>query len=115
MAVTIKTDRARIAARIKAGARKMVFAVSEQALSDCNEFVRVDQGQLRNSSYTASDTEKGELVWDTPYAKRVYFTGTPSKDANPNASLQWCEKAHDTYGEDWNRIAQKNFDEGMGQ
>ena len=114
MAVKISIDRSRVAARIKAGKNAMVHAVAEQALSDCNYFARKDQGTLIQSSETASDLSAGELVWNTPYAKRVYYTGTPSQDVNPNASLMWCEKAKDTYGSDWNAIAQKSFDKGMG-
>lgn len=112
--VTITTNRSRIAARIKAGVKRLVPAVAEQALADCNFFARRDQGTMIESSETASDIQKGELVWNTPYAKRVYYTGTPSKDVNPNASLMWCEKAHDTYGAEWEKVAQKQFEEGMG-
>ena len=112
--VTVTLDRARAKARIKAGIDKMIPAVAEQALADCNYFAKRDQGTLIESSETASDIQNGELVWNTPYAKKQYYTGTPSKDVNPNASLMWCEKAHDTYGADWEKIAQKQFEEGMG-
>lgn len=114
MGVKVTTDRARVAARIKAGMAAMIPAVAEQALSDCNYYARKDQGTLIQSSETASDLSKGELVWDTPYAKRVYYTGTPNQDVNPNASLMWCEKAHDHFGQDWDKIAQKAFAKGMG-
>ena len=112
--VTVTLDRARVKARIKAGVEKMIPAVAEQALADCNYFAKRDQGTLIESSETASDIQNGELVWNTPYAKKQYYTGTPSKDVNPNASLMWCEKARDTYGKDWHRIAQRQFEEGMG-
>ena len=112
--VTITTDHTRIAARIQAGVDRMIPAVAEQALADCNYFARRDQGTLIESSETASNLQEGELVWDTPYAKRVYYTGVPSKDVNPNASLLWCDKAHDADGRDWQRIAQQQFEEGMG-
>lgn len=112
--VTVTLDRSRVKTRIKAGIDKMIPAVAEQALADCNEYCRVDQGQLRQSSQTASDLKKGELVWNTPYAKKVYYTGEPSLYPNENASLKWCEKAHDIHGADWNKDAQKSFTEGMG-
>lgn len=112
--VTVTIDRSRIAARVRSGIKRMIPAVAEQALADCNYFARRDQGTMIQSSETASDLQNGELVWNTPYAKKVYYTGTPSKDVNPNASLMWCEKAKDTYGADWQKIAQKQFEEGMG-
>lgn len=115
MGFEFKPNKTRIAARIQSGIDEMVPAVAEQALADCNHFARRDQGTLIQSSQTASDLEKGELVWNTPYARRVYYTGTPSKDANPNASLMWCQKAEKAYGKDWQRTAQKSFNKGMGR
>ena len=114
MAVKISIDRSRVAARIKAGSAAMVRAVSEQALSDCNYFAKRDQGTLIESSQTASDLDTGTLVWDTPYAKKQYYTGAPSLEQNPNASILWCEEAHDHFGQDWQKIAQKSFEKGMG-
>lgn len=113
MAVKISIDRSRVAARIKAGKMAMVAAVAEQALSDCNYFAKRDQGTLIESSQTASDLENGLLVWNTPYARKQYYTGTPSLDQNPNASILWCEEAHDHFGKDWDKIAQKAFAKGM--
>ena len=113
MAVNISIDRSRVAARIKAGKMSMVAAVAEQALSDCNYFAKRDQGTLIESSQTASDIENGLLVWNTPYARRQYYTGAPSLEHNPNASIRWCEEAHDHFGQDWAKIAQKAFAKGM--
>lgn len=113
MGVKVTIDRSRVAARINTAKETMIPAVAEQALADCNYFARRDQGTMIQSSETASDLKKGELVWDTPYAKKVYYTGSPSKDSNPNASLMWCEKAKNTYGKDWQAIGQTKFTEGM--
>ena len=115
MGVKVIFSRTKVAAKIKSGIKSMIPAVAEQALADCNYFARRDQGQLIQSSETASDLKNGNLVWDTPYAKKVYYTGTPSHDENPNASLMWCQKAYDTYGKDWNTIAQISFSEGMNK
>lgn len=114
MAVKIKMDKSSVIGRIKAGKAAMIPAVAEQALADCNYFARRDQGTMIESSETASDLKKGNLVWDTSYAKKAYYTGTPSHDVNPNASLMWCEKAQSTFGEDWKKIGQKSFAKGMG-
>lgn len=113
MGVKVTIDRSRVAARINTAKETMIPAVAEQALADCNYFARRDQGTMIQSSETASDLKKGELVWDTPYAKKAYYTGTPSKDVNPNASLMWCEKAKNTYVKDWQAIGQTKFTEGM--
>lgn len=114
MSVKIKMDKSAVVGRIKTGKAAMIPAVAEQALADCNHFVRRYQDTMIKSSETASDLKKGELVWDTDYAKKVYYTGTPSHDVNSNASLMWCEKAQSTFGEDWEKIGQKSFAKGMG-
>lgn len=79
--------------------------LAEQILSDCNQYVRVDQGTLRDSAHP----ERGgwDIVWSTKYAKKVYFTGTPSKISNPNASLRWCEKATRAHAKEWGEQATK--------
>ena len=141
MSVTIKTDRARVAARIKAGEMAMVSAVTEQALSDCNRYAPQDCNILRASAAVntelrnkypikkktpekklalldaaeGSDIKEGRIVWDVPYAKKRYFVGKPSEDENKHASIMWCEVAHDAHGKEWNEIAQKQFEKGMGK
>ena len=87
-----------------------LFALQEQALADCNKFVKVDQHILESSAQADINGTTLILSWNTPYAKRQYYTGRPSKDVNPNASIMWAEVAHDQYGDDWQKIIQK----GMG-
>ena len=111
--VRIIRNDARIRTRVTAGKKAMLYAVAEQALRDCNYYCLQDQGTLISSSYSASIPAEGKLVWNTPYAKRRYYTGTPSHDVNPNASLMWCEVAHRNFGDDWLKVAQKSYSEGM--
>lgn len=113
MRITI--NKAAIMARVEAGKKTMIPAVAEQALADCNYFARRDQGTMIQSSQTASNFNAGQLIWDTVYAKKVYYTGTPSTDVNPNASLMWCEKAKNQDLKDWNGVAQKAFTRGFSQ
>ena len=137
--VTIKTERAKILARIKAAEKTMIQAVTEQALSDCNRYAPQDCNVLRASAAVnteirnkypirehtpqeklafldaaeGSDTAEGRIEWDVPYAKKRYYVGNPSRDENGNASLMWCEVAHDNHGKDWDKIAQDAFTKGM--
>ena len=106
-------DKAAITRKVQAAADKSVRVVTEQVVKDSNYYCRQDQGTLIASSQTASDYAKGLAVWDTPYAKRVYYTGVPSKDVNQNASLQWCEKARSAHQNDWREMAQKALREGL--
>lgn len=109
MPVTITTNIPKIKLKVDGAWEKTLVPLAEQALTDCNYYVRQDTGALRSSSLSASIPCEGLLIWNTPYAKRVYYTGSPSKEVNPNASLMWCEKAHAERGRDWQALAQKIF------
>lgn len=77
--------------------------------ADTNEFVKLDQGQLKQSSYWASQLDKGLIIWRTPYAKKQYYTGKPRTVFNPNASLMWCEKSKKQNMRSWNSVANKLY------
>ena len=108
--VSVTTDRAQIKRKIQAATDNMLPKLAEVILADCNEFVREDQGTLKDSSYNETASDGQNIGWDTPYARRVFYTGSPSKDVNPNASLEWAEKARAKYKKDWEKLAQKKFD-----
>lgn len=113
MAVKVTMDRATVKARIKGRFDEHVRpALAEQILKDSNFYARRDTGTLIDSSQTASDFGKGIVAWDTAYAKKVYYTGSPVKDKNPNASLQWVETARKQRGKDWQKLGQKKWDDG---
>ncbi|MCD8356261.1 MAG: hypothetical protein LUE11_06785 [Clostridia bacterium] len=88
---------------------KVLPVVTIQALKDCNFYCRQDQGGLIASSYSASQPSKGRMVWDTPYAAKVGFTGNPCRDVNPNASLMWWLVGERNCKKNWNAIAQKGM------
>ena len=115
MGVRIERNMASITAKITAGKEMMIPALTEAVIQYGNIFVREDQGTLKDSALIKSRPKEGLAIWDTPYAKRVYYTGKPSRDKNPDASLMWAQKAVDTYSKELAQIAQKNFSEGMGK
>lgn len=99
--VTLTDNAGKYAKRFDSLSDKARYLLSSQILADANKHVRMDKGTLRDSSIEHSNLPKGELVWNTPYAKRVYFTGTPSTDKNPDAELMWVQVAVDRYSKDW--------------
>ncbi len=113
MAVRVEFNKEAVRLRVRAASEKATFAMATQALKDSNSYAKLDQGQLIDSSIIASDLAGGFLVWDTPYAKKQYYTGNPSKDVNPSASLMWAHKARAQYGEVWRKIGQQKIDEGV--
>lgn len=112
--VTFNPNVPNIKAKIEAGEQAMVIAVTEAVIQYGNDYVKVDQGTLRDSALTASKPKDGLAIWDTDYAKRQYYTGTPSKDVNPQASLMWAHKGVKTHKKDLDKIAQNAFDKGIG-
>lgn len=113
MAVKITRNMPQIRAKIEAGTEFATIAVTEAVVEYGNIFVREDQGTLKDSALIKSRPRDGVAVWDTPYAKKVYYTGQPSKDKNPQASLMWAEKGVKTYKKELDQIAQNAFTKGM--
>ena len=91
--MTVRLNPAELAARLNARWKRGLPALAAQVLEDCNVYARDHTGALIQSSRGASDLKAGRLVWRTPYARRVYYKGTPSRLHNPAASLRWCERA----------------------
>ena len=87
-------------------------ACQEQILTDCNTYVKHLEGALEDSS---QHTVKGltlSLSWDTPYARRQWYTGQPSMTSlmyHPKASIKWAEKAEVEYGDEWCKILEKGM------
>jgi hypothetical protein len=102
--VHVEFDTVKLMARIEADTKKGITAVANEALKDANYYARKDSSEMVRSSIRASRPEEGELVWDTPYAKKVYYTGTPSKDNNPNATLMWAHRGYAANRAKYDRI-----------
>lgn len=115
MAVKITRNMPQIRAKIEAGTELATIAVTEAVVEYGNIFVREDQGTLKDSALIKSRPREGLAIWDPPgnYAKKVYYTGQPSKDKNPQASLMWAEKGVKTYKKELDQIAQNAFTKGM--
>jgi hypothetical protein len=91
---------------------KALFACAEQILTDCNTYVKHLEGALEDSSQHAVRSTTLVLTWNTPYAKKQWYTGKPSDTSlrfHPKASIMWAIKAQDEYGKDWQKILQKGF------
>lgn len=89
--------------------KRVLPALTMQVIKDSNYYCRQDQGTLIASSLIASRPEKGLVIWDTPYAKRVYYTGIPCLDVNPRASLMWFEEAKKARIDAWIALARKGM------
>lgn len=106
-------NRGQVKTKIQAAWKNSLLPLSSQILQDCNYFVKVDTHMLESSALIHSNLAEGELIWQTPYARRQYWEiRTAFPDINPNASWKWCERARERYRKDWELIAQKLFNKG---
>lgn len=99
--VKLENNAGKFVDKFKKLEEKARYLLASQVLADANKHARMDTGEMIMSSQRASDLPKGLITWDTPYARRVYFTGTPSTDRNPDAELMWVHVARDRYSQDW--------------
>ena len=107
MKVTVTTDKAKIAARVKGASKKAQTVITNEFIKDANFYCREDTSMLIKSSIEHSRPAEGEAIWETPYAREVYYTGFPSTDTNPNASLMWAEKAAKQHKKKYGLMGQK--------
>lgn len=110
--VEVTLDKNAILLRVKKMRGQATEIISNELLKDSNYYAREDTGELIRSSLRASRLKEGLLIWDTPYAKKMYYVGTPSRDKNPNASLLWAQKAADMNREKYQRMLDKLMGEG---
>jgi hypothetical protein len=105
----VNFDINRIINRSNQTAENAVFLVTEQVRKDSNYYARQQTGELIRSSSRASEPYKGRIVWQTLYARKVYYTGTPRADVNPNAKKRWFEEAKRLHLREWVIIARRAF------
>lgn len=79
--------------------------LADTILSDCNEYVPVQTGALRNSGHIENGGKR--IIWNVKYAKKRYYTGRPKQNVNPKASLRWCEVAIRAHESEWAARASK--------
>ena len=113
MAYTVNFNKNNIKRNITKVSDKGQEILSQQVLKDSNVYARLDSGEMIASSLRASNFKDGVLVWDTPYAKRVYYTGTPSKDVNSNASRLWFEVAKKKKLKTWVKVLDNIIKKGV--
>lgn len=111
MPVRIYIDPNAVEAKVRGAWDKGLFALSSQVLGDCNQYVKIDQHTMEQSSYAESILEKGLLAWDTIYAKRQYWEIETS--LTPGRTWKWCETAKVNHLDDWKAIAEKGLRENL--
>lgn len=91
--VKVLLNKQKVIARLRGLCDEGTTLMATEFLKDANEYCREDSSVLRKSAIIHSRPEKGEIIWDTPYAREVYYKGFPSHNKNPKASLLWGHRA----------------------
>jgi hypothetical protein len=82
------------------------YMLDNQVMKDSNYFIPLDSAALRDSTLLASDVGKGRIVWNTKYARRLYYNPQYNfaKDKNPNARGLWFEAAKTMNKSKWTEL-----------
>lgn len=80
-------------------------ALDSLVLADSNYFCPIKTGTLQKSAIINTRLGSGEIIWRTPYARRLYNEyERPEHQANPNATSKWFEAAKARWLEKWVRL-----------
>ena len=77
--------------------------LDNEVIKDCTPYVPMRDGNLYRSAMTGSKIGSGKIVYNTPYARRMYYglSFRFSKDKHPQACAQWFEKAKAVFLKAW--------------
>lgn len=69
--------------------------LDSEVLKSSNVFIPMDSVELLRSSLRSTNFGSGRVIWDTVYARRLYYNPdfNFSKDKNTNAQGLWYEAA----------------------
>lgn len=107
--IDVEMDILKVAGRISGRLHFAQAALDEQVLKDSNYFCPEAEGTLQSSGVIATKLGSGEVIWDTPYAHRLYIHPEYnfSTDKNPNARGKWFESAKAAHLTEWLDKAQE--------
>lgn len=137
MKITVDINSANLGLQLENAQAAAIAAVSQLALQDCNFYCKQDTNALIFSSTIhtklqnsvdisdippdklkqamespGSDIENGVLRWVMPYAEHQYTFPSAWHDKNANASSEWCERAYENHGDEWQRIFAETLKKG---
>lgn len=83
--------------------KKAQMFLDSEVLRDSAPYVPMRTGNLMKSGQLGTTLGEGEVKYNAPYARRMYYGTTFkfSKDKHPQACAQWFEKAKATKKKAW--------------
>lgn len=110
--MTVSFNPQTVSAKIMAMWNQILPQLTHEILEDAQQYVKVGTtGILRASAEIASEPASGNIIWQTPYAKRQYWDiQTAYHDYNSLATWRWFETAKQNHMARWTAQAQRLFD-----
>lgn len=107
--ISVKVEMTDLSGKYRRKADRAQFLLDSQIVEDTSPYVPFRTGTMDSSVLRASRIGEGEIVYDTPYARHMYYgvhyrTGKRfnfNKRFHPLASEQWFEQAKTAYLEKW--------------
>ena len=79
-----------------------------EIIKQCEPYVPMDEGILKKSPLYASEMGHGKIIYDTPYAKKMYYAPDDWNFQNgPLRGPNWMERMWEARGKEIIRGAQK--------
>ena len=107
----VDLDMGKLKDKQKKSERMAQMQLDQQVLKDSNYYIPKDKSNLEGSGIRSSLIGKGKIIWDTPYARRLYYNPQYnfSKDRNPNARGLWFEAAKSDKSNEWTELVKNVF------
>lgn len=108
MPVKVFINRHNVEVKVEYAFKQGMGVLASEILDDCNQYCKMDTGDLIASSYIHSKLDEGKLIWQKPYARRQYWEirTAITDNGNPKATWKWCEVAKKNHIKQWERQAQ---------
>ena len=91
----------------QASVRRGRISAAEQMLADMNQFVPMDENNLRQTGHT--NKSGTQVIWNTPYAAELFYM-YKFNYTTPGTGPRWDNKAKAMYMPDWEKAFVKGAD-----
>lgn len=85
--------------------------LDSEVLRTTGPYTPMRSGNLFRSGQDATKLGSGQVTWNTPYARRMYYglNYNFSKDLHPQASAQWFEKSKAVNLPAWKQVVESTI------
>lgn len=112
--VRVEFDLQTLLAKYRSRAKTAQIVLDESVLKDTDAYVRYRSGTLARSARTASRIGQGAIIYDTPYASKVYYdeSSNVTRDIHPLATPLWFEESKKKNKRKWMSAVERILKEG---